>query len=207
MEQVMTAAWRPRRQKYFGDPVGGTPHDRAAIARIVDYAEALSLRLKTGRQHRGPLTRATIQVLEALLGFLNRTDGRCFPAYESIAAAAGCARSTVARAIKELEAAGILTWANRLLRVTATGLDLLGQVVTRSKLIRTSNAYSFTDPAPPPKPPKPPAPAKSENRTTTPLFNILDKAARPESRPSALEAALGRLGTNIAAKLARRDSG
>jgi Helix-turn-helix domain len=35
--------------------------------------------------------------------------GRCFPSYEKIAAAARCARSSVAVAIKALEQAGLLT--------------------------------------------------------------------------------------------------
>ena len=40
-------------------------------------------------------------MLEALLwGFHNAKNGLCFPSYEKIAEAAGCARSTVAEAIK-----------------------------------------------------------------------------------------------------------
>jgi hypothetical protein len=43
--------------------------------------------------------------LEALLwGFHNAKSGLCFPSYERIAEAAGCARSTVAEALKALEA-------------------------------------------------------------------------------------------------------
>ena len=35
-------------------------------------------------QHRGPITRAFMEVLEALLwGFHNSKTGRCFPSYES----------------------------------------------------------------------------------------------------------------------------
>ena len=57
-------------------------------------------------------------MLEALLwGFHNARSGLCFPSYEKIAEAAGCARSTVAEAIKALEDAGILSWVNRLKRV------------------------------------------------------------------------------------------
>ena len=51
-----------------------------------------------------------LEVLEALLwGFHNSRDGRCFPSYESIAAKADCARSTVAEALKVLEWARVLT--------------------------------------------------------------------------------------------------
>jgi DNA-binding transcriptional regulator YhcF (GntR family) len=52
-----------------------------------------------------------------LWGFHNAKSGLCFPSYEAIADAAGCARSTVAEAIRTLEDAGLLTWCNRLKRV------------------------------------------------------------------------------------------
>src|SRR5262249_44967012 len=65
-------------------------------------------------------------------------SGACFPAYEAIAAKAGCARSTVAAAIKALEACGVLTWVHRLWRER----DRVG----RWRVLRTSNAYVFRDP-------------------------------------------------------------
>jgi hypothetical protein len=59
---------------------------------------------KAPGQHKGPITRAFLDVLEALLwGFHNSRTGVCFPSYERIAERAGCARSTVAEAIKALE--------------------------------------------------------------------------------------------------------
>jgi hypothetical protein len=70
--------------------------DRNAKARIMVYARAWSARHRRPGQHRGPLTRATLEVLEALLwGFHNSRDGRCFPSYETIAARAQCCRDTV----------------------------------------------------------------------------------------------------------------
>ena len=48
-------------------------------------------------QVKGPITRAFLDVLEALLwGFHNSRTGCCFPSHEAIAAEAECARSTVA---------------------------------------------------------------------------------------------------------------
>jgi biotin operon repressor len=67
----------------------------------------------------------------------NAKSGVCFPSYEKIAEAAGCARSTVSEAIKALEAAGILTWVHRLKRVRRP---------MQIAVERTSNAYSFRDP-------------------------------------------------------------
>ncbi|MDD2704022.1 MAG: helix-turn-helix domain-containing protein [Acidocella sp.] len=137
-----------RREKVFGHG-GGQPLDRNAKARIMVYARAWSARHKRPGQHRGPLTRATLEVLEALLwGFHNSRDGRCFPSYETIAKRAQCCRDTVYEAIRALEAAEILTWVNRLIRVQFRELDLFGKMALRSRLIRTSNAYIFRDPLP-----------------------------------------------------------
>ena len=145
---AMPAGFRRRREKVFGHG-GGQPLDRNAKARIMVYARAWSARHRRPGQHRGPLTRATLEVLEALLwGFHNSRDGRCFPSYESIAVRAQCCRDTVYEAIRALEAAEILTWVNRLIRVQFRELDLFGKLALRSRLIRTSNAYVFRDPMP-----------------------------------------------------------
>jgi len=145
---ALPAGYRRRREKVFGDG-RGYPLDRNAKARIMVYARAWSARHKQPGQHRGPLTRATLEVLAALLwGFHNSRDGRCFPSYETIAARAQCCRDTVYEAIRALEAAEILTWVNRLIRVQFRELDLFGKLALRSRLIRTSNAYTFRDPLP-----------------------------------------------------------
>jgi len=145
---ALPGGYRRRREKVFG--AGRCqPLDRNAKARIMVYARAWSARHRRPGQHRGPLTRATLEVLEALLwGFHNSRDGRCFPSYETIAARAQCCRDTVYEAIRALEAAEILTWVNRLIRVQFRELDLFGKMALRSRLIRTSNAYTFRDPLP-----------------------------------------------------------
>ena len=77
-------------------------------------------------------------MLQALLwAFHNAKSGRCFPSYETIARKADCGEDTVARAIVALEQVGILSWCNRLARVSIKGVV---------KVIRTSNAYWFNDP-------------------------------------------------------------
>jgi len=145
---VLPARFNQRREKVFGHG-GGQPLDRNAKARIMVYARAWSMKHRRPGQHRGPLTRATLEVLEALLwGFHNSRDGRCFPSYETIAKRAQCCRDTVYEAIRALEAAEILTWVNRLIRVQFRELDLFGKMALRSRLIRTSNAYVFRDPLP-----------------------------------------------------------
>ena len=112
-----SAMIRRRREKVFG-PGRAVPLDRNAKARILAYAKAWGARHKQPRQHKGPITRAFLEVLEALLwGFHNARSGCCFPSYETIAARAECARSTVAEALKALEWAGVLTWQNRITRI------------------------------------------------------------------------------------------
>ena len=68
-----------------------------------DLARALMRRTEKGKAY-GPITAKALAVLEALLwSFHNARSGLCFPSYETIAERAGCARSTVAEALKALE--------------------------------------------------------------------------------------------------------
>jgi hypothetical protein len=141
-------ALRPRREKIFGD-APGAPLDGNAKARIMAYARAYNAKHRAAGQHWGPLTRTCMQVLEALLwGFHNSKSGRCFPSYETIAERARCNRDSVYEAIKALEAADVLTWLNRITRIRVREPDLLGQLIARWQIIRTSNAYVFRDPMP-----------------------------------------------------------
>jgi biotin operon repressor len=150
---------RPR-EKMFGL---GRPRalDRNAKVRIMHWARCLSRRTEKGRAY-GVVTAKALAVLEALLwAFHNAKSGVCFPSYEKIAEAAGCARSTVAEAIKALEDAGILSWVNRIKRVRESCPDLLGAKGWRWRVLRTSNAYNFRDPGSPDR-------SKSEKPTGTP---------------------------------------
>jgi AraC-like DNA-binding protein len=136
---------RPRREKVFGP---GRPRalDRNAKVRIMHWARCLSRRTEKGRAY-GVVTAKALAVLEALLwAFHNAKSGLCFPSYEKIAEAAGCARSTVAEAIKALEDAGVLSWVQRIKRVREAAPDLFDGHGWRWRVIRTSNAYNFRDP-------------------------------------------------------------
>ena len=100
------------------------------------------------RKRGGALGRAALDVLGALLWvFHNARSGCCFPSYETIAEKAGCARSTVAEAIKALEFAGVLTWQNRIVRVRERCQVLCGRSGWQWRVVRTSNAYSSATPA------------------------------------------------------------
>jgi hypothetical protein len=186
-----------RREKVFG-PGRQIPLDRNAKCRIAAYARAWDRQHRQPGQRGGALGRAALDVLAALLwAFHNARPGCCFPSYERIAVRAGCSRSTVAEAIKALEWAGVLTWQNRIVRIREQCTDLFGRVAWRWRVIRTSNAYSFRDPA-----------SKSDQRTGIPNQEIQDTSlagdhptAPVENAPqTALERALARFAAAIAAK-------
>jgi hypothetical protein len=153
-----------------------------------------------GPEHRGPITRAFLDVLEALLwGFHNSRSGCCFPGYGAIAAKAECARSTVAEALKVLEWAGVLTWENRIARIQVRERDLFGRWASRWRVIRTSNAYVFRDPQQ--RLAGVPA-SESENRMGTPVQDVSIALLAPARSPdSPLEIALRRLGAGIEGRL------
>lgn len=131
-----------RREKLFGD---GRPRplDREAKVRIMHLARCLMRRQEHGR-HYGIITAKFYDVCRVLLyEFHNAKSGLCYPSLARIAEATGCARSTVQKAIAALEAAGLMTWVNRLRRVREWSAELGSMVI---RVLRTSNGYRFADP-------------------------------------------------------------
>jgi hypothetical protein len=111
----------------------------------------------------------------------------------------------VAEALKALEWAGVLTWQNRITRIQVRERDLFGQWASRWRVIRTSNAYVFSDP-------KPQLsggfPCKSENSTGTENqeLNLLRPTPAPY-RNTPLEQALRQLSVGIEERLLMNGSG
>ena len=64
-----------RREKVFG-PGRAVPLDRNAKCRIAAYARAWSARNRQPGQHKGPITRAFLEVLQALLWGFHNSPGR-----------------------------------------------------------------------------------------------------------------------------------
>ena len=189
---------RARREKVFG-PGCAVPLDRNAKARIMAYARAWTARNRQPGQHRGPITRAFLDVLHALLwGFHNSRSGCCFPSYERIAERAECSRTTVYEALKVLEWAGVLSWQHRIARIRERCTDLFGREGWRWRVIRTSNAYVFRDPqaAVSGRPA-----SESGNRTGTQDQDVSKLLQAPVVDPaSPLERALARFSAAIAAR-------
>jgi AraC-like DNA-binding protein len=191
-----------RREKVFGDG-DAVPLDRNAKVRIKHLARALMRKTEAGK-HYGEISAKALAVLEALLwSFHNARSGLCFPSYEAIAEKAGCARSTVAEAIKALEACGLLSWVNRIVRIRVAELDLFGHRITRWKVIRTSNSYRFRDPCPAAQKGIQGLGSKSEIRSGNPNQESLKPCAAAPATPldphNPLEAALLRLRRAIGA--------
>jgi helix-turn-helix protein len=132
------------------------PLDREAKVRVMTLARALSRRRAPGHAYGAGITAKGLEIMEALLWrFHNAKSGLCFPSYDALAKAAGCARSTVAEALKALEGAGLISWVNRLVRRRDPPDG-------RLRAMRTSNGYQLRDP----KPGRADS-SKSENRTGT----------------------------------------
>jgi Helix-turn-helix domain len=161
------------RPKEFGHHYA-RPLDREAKRRLFMKAQALSHATEPGK-HYGALTGKFLDVLRALLwGFHNAGSGLCFPSYEAIAAAAHTCKETVRKAIHALEAAGLLTWCNRLVRVREHGVV---------RVLRTSNGYQFA------------ANTKFRGGTQTQVLKI--PPAIPQTMGRQLELALARLGQAV----------
>jgi Helix-turn-helix domain len=172
LEIHATPIFRRRTHTVVFGPGPRVPLDREAKVRVMAYARAWNARHRQPGQHRGPLTRATTEVLEALLwGFHNAGTGACFPSYAAIATKAACCRDTVREAIRALERAGVLTWVNRIVRERVRERDLFGQWATRWRVLRTSNAYTFRE-AGAAMAENRPISSKSENPSGTPNQRI-----------------------------------
>jgi hypothetical protein len=81
-----------------------------------------------------------------------------------------------------LELAGVLTWVHRIARIQVRERDLFGRMVSRWRVIRTSNAYVFRDPQ---RRLQGVAASKPENRSGTLNQELLPLTAAPPGVPSA----------------------
>jgi hypothetical protein len=198
-EQANTKPTRRQRRSSTLEPVKFRPLDRNQRARLIFLAERLDANTRKPKQHGGCLKRTGLQVLRVLLfHFHNVANGRCDPSLDTIAAAAGMARSTVVDALKRLETAGILERIRRARWIRQAG---------RKRCVQWSNAYllnvptcyrqdegNFAVPAAAPA-------SESGNRspTTTAHNNKLGGGGYGDICPE-LQRALARLGNAIADK-------
>jgi hypothetical protein len=120
--------------------------DRNMRVRLLYLAKALDRRTRQKGQHGGILKRTGIEVLRQLLfTFLNMQTGACFPSHQQIAQAAGCCVETVRKAIRALEAAGIVQTVRRKVVATFTSRQHRGRY---DVAVQDSNSYVFNVPLP-----------------------------------------------------------
>src|SRR3954462_2801516 len=128
------------RNSRFGPPER-RPIDRNMRVRLFYLAPALDRGTRQPRQHGGCIGRLGVEVLRVLLfTFLNTKTGECFPSHEQIAQAARCCIETVRRAIRALEAAGIIETTRRKVVASFTSR------VHRARFdcpVQCSNSYVF----------------------------------------------------------------
>jgi DNA-binding transcriptional MocR family regulator len=131
--------------------------------------------------HGGLLKAKGLDVLRALLKrFYCYRDGTCFPSYDAIAEAAGCARSTVAVKLRVLETLGLIETIRR--KVVASFTSKAHRV-RFDVAVQTSNSYRFNLPiadrpqhgdlALPLLKPKPEAESESRTETSREIPNTL----------------------------------
>jgi hypothetical protein len=120
--------------------------DRNLRVRLLYLAIALDRRTRQKGQHGGILKRTGIEVLRQLLfTFLNMQTGACFPSHAQIAQAAGCCIETVRKAIRALEAAGIIETMRRKVVATFTSRQHRARY---DVAVQDSNSYVFNVPMP-----------------------------------------------------------
>jgi hypothetical protein len=133
------------RNSQFGPPER-RKLDRNMRPRILHLATALDRRTRQRGQHGGILKRTGIEVLRQLLfTFLNMQTGACFPSHQQIAEAASCCVETVRKAIRALEAAGIIETVRR--KVVASFTSRLYRA-RYDVAVQDSNSYVFNVPLP-----------------------------------------------------------
>ena len=123
-----------RRGSLFGD---GPRRPLSADERRAWLARA------DGERRAGRLTATHLLVADALLRHLG-VDGQCDPAHATLAHNAGCDPSSVLRALKALQAVGLIAWERRLVR---RPWPAGGPGATRAE--QTSNAYELLLPGRP----------------------------------------------------------
>src|SRR3954462_13267944 len=192
--------FRPNRRQRRGstlDPVKFRSLTREQRARLIFLAERMDANTREPGKHGGCLKRTGLQVLRILLfHFHNVASGRCDPSLDTIAKAAGMARSTVVEALKRLEAAGIIERIRRAQWVRQNG---------RKRCVQWSNAYLLNVPTCFRKEEGDYAiSAKSSKSEKKPETTAADIKNQPPMHPD-VAAALARLGNAMAARAEREN--
>jgi helix-turn-helix protein len=126
--------------RFVMDPLSAsTPLDRNQRAKIIAVAEGIERRTKAPGKRCGILGLTGLQVLRVLLmQFHNRAHGLCCPSIEKLREVTGFCKQTVVKAIRALEAVGLMRVTRRLVRKM---VDRGGYMVRAA--VQGSNLYAF----------------------------------------------------------------
>jgi hypothetical protein len=171
------------RGSVFGDGPR-RPLDRERRARFRYLLEA--------HYRAGRLPAKQQRVGTALLKRLSE-DGRCDPAYDTLASDAGCSSRTARRATATMRDLGLLRWQMRLVRDEASGW----------RCAQTSNAYELTPSVDQPAPRMPRCGGQSVSQTEV----VQIKSLFSPSDVAAAQAALAARRAVVEAKMLMRRSG
>jgi hypothetical protein len=141
--------WR-KGSKFDYDGSWRRPLDRNDRARVLVCAEALERRTKHKHKRDGVLGQAALAVLRCLLNyFQNRHSGRLDPSYRQIQGQTGFCRQTIAKALKNLELAGVLEIMRRIVRERVrVWVEEAKQFFVYDRVVQTTNAYMVNFPLP-----------------------------------------------------------
>lgn len=130
-----------RDARFIRDPLAiSTPLNRDQRGRLIRQAEQLELKSKPKGRRSGLLGQTGLQVLRVLVfRFANKAHGLCIPSYAKIQEATGLCKQSIAKALRALEAAGILKVVRRLVRRLVERADGSSYIGT----VQASNAYAF----------------------------------------------------------------
>lgn len=139
-------ARRPSGRKYRADAIFvrdiagiSTPLDRNQRAKLLQMAESIERRTKAPGRQAGIFGQSGLTVLRTLLlRFAHGQTGVCCPSIEQLRRVTGFCKQTVVKALRALEASGMVRIVRRLVRRQVVR-DGIAMVTT----VQGSNVYAF----------------------------------------------------------------
>jgi hypothetical protein len=171
---------------------------KKAAVRLWHRARDFDRNTHQAGHHGGAVGHTGLAVLHALIfDFLNHRTGRLDPSYAAIAAKAGVCVRTVASALQQLKALGILNWVRRCAERWADGRFVLEQETNAYAVLPESQWRGYR------APPEPPGPAPGTCGEPAPILCAVAQAALEGDLAAKVQALSSDPKEGLAAVLAR----
>lgn len=121
---------------------------------------------------QGLIGRTGLDIIDALIEFVNFDTGRCDPSYAKIAEFARCSVSSVTKCLRRLKDLGVINWVRRCTAGIKDGRYTRSQDTNAYALLSSSGWRGARKPPPPA-----PAPEPSSWGATPPMPGVLSSAA------------------------------